>query len=152
MPKMSSHYPFAYLKHKLWPKEGPKIKFAKILTKVTTFLQSAFQLEVCTQSYGPPKSWESQFKEFQDSNLGVTGQNDIWVLVLWPSIKNTIRGKVVASPKSRLWWVLWVCVCMWVHGCPWLICAPKVLQLYINQLVDWFVQVHVSNLLVCHSS
>ncbi len=30
-----------------------------------------------------------------------------------------IKGKVVASPKFRLWWVLWVCVC------PWFVRAPK---------------------------
>jgi hypothetical protein len=29
------------------------------------------------------------------------------------------KGKVVASPKSGLWWVLWV------HVCPWLVHAPK---------------------------
>jgi len=31
--------------------------------------------------------------------LGVLGQNDIWVLALWLSIKCIIRGKVVASPS-----------------------------------------------------
>jgi len=30
-------------------------------------------------------------------------------------------GKVVASPESGLWWVLWV------QGCPWLVLALKVL-------------------------
>jgi hypothetical protein len=35
----------------------------------------------------------------------------------------------MASPKSRLWWVLWV------RGCSWLVLAPKVLQLCINHLV-----------------
>jgi hypothetical protein len=43
---------------------------------------------------------KSQFREFLDSNLGVSGQNDIWVLAPWLGTKNTIRGKVVASPKS----------------------------------------------------
>jgi hypothetical protein len=43
------------------------------------------------------KLWESQFREFRDSNLGVLGQNDIWVLALMLSTNNTIRGKVVAS-------------------------------------------------------
>jgi hypothetical protein len=41
------------------------------------------------------------------------------VLVLWPSTKYIIRGKVVPSPKSGLWWILWVYVCLW------LVCAPK---------------------------
>jgi hypothetical protein len=63
---------------------------------------------------GPPKLQKSQLWEFRDSHLVVLGQNDIWVLVMWPGIKYTIRGKVVASPKSRLWWVLWVYVCRWL--------------------------------------
>jgi hypothetical protein len=53
----------------------------------------------CTQSYGPPKSWESQLWEFRDSHLGIPRQNDIWVLVMWPGTKYAIRGKVVASPS-----------------------------------------------------
>jgi hypothetical protein len=28
-------------------------------------------------------------------------KNDIWVQALWPGIKNIIRGKVMALPKSR---------------------------------------------------
>jgi hypothetical protein len=46
-------------------------------------------------------------------NLGVPRQNDIYVLVPWPGTKYTIRGKVVASTKSRPCWVLWVYVCPW---------------------------------------
>ncbi len=72
-------------------------------------------------------------RNFEILNLGVLGQNDIWVQPPWPSIENTIRGKVVASPKSGLWWILLVCVCQWfVH-------ASKVFQLHTNQLVVWFV-------------
>ncbi len=93
------------------------------------------------QSRGNPN-----FKNFGTLNLEVLGPNDIWVLAPWLGTYNTIRGKVVASPKFGLWWVLWVCVCMW------LVCAPKVLQLCINQLVAWFVQVHVSNWFACHFS
>jgi hypothetical protein len=37
----------------------------------------------------------------------------------WKGTEYTIKGKVVASPKSESWWVLWVQVC------PWLILAPK---------------------------
>jgi hypothetical protein len=45
---------------------------------------------------------------------------------------NITRGKVVASLKSKLWWVLWVRVCSW------LVLALKVLQWCTNQLVVWF--------------
>jgi hypothetical protein len=48
-------------------------------------------------------SIESQSWEFRDSRLGVARQNDIWVMVPWPGIKYTIRGKVVASLESELW-------------------------------------------------
>jgi hypothetical protein len=105
----------------------------------TTLLQNSSQSEVYTQNYGPPKLRESQLWEVWDSHLGVPGRNVIWVLVPWPSTEYTIRGKVVAPPKSRSWWILWV------HVCPWLIRAPKALKLCTNQLVIWFVQVHVHN-------
>jgi hypothetical protein len=70
---------------------------------------------------------------------GVLGQNDIWVLAPWLGIEYTIRGKVVASPKSGPCWVLWVRVCLWFFR------TPKVFKLRTNQLVVWFVQAHVSN-------
>jgi hypothetical protein len=105
----------------------------KFLTTTITLLHTSPQSKVCTQSYGTPKSRESQLWEFQDSHLGVLGQNDIWVLVPWPCTKYIIRGKVMASPKSGPWWVLWICVCLWF------ICAPKVLQLCTNQFVVWFL-------------
>jgi hypothetical protein len=61
------------------------------------------------------------------------------MLVPWPATEYTIRGKVVASPKFKPWWVLWVRICSW------LVLAPKVLQLCTNQLVVWFMQVRVSD-------
>ncbi len=70
-------------------------------------------MEICTQSYGPPKSRETQLWEFLDFHLGILGQNDIWVLILWPCIEYIIKGKVLVSLKSGPWWVLWVCVCLW---------------------------------------
>ncbi len=99
-----------------------------------------------TQEVMGPQSCESpNFENFRTPKLGVSRQNDIWVQAPWPSIDITIRGKVVASPKSGPWGVLWVCVC------PWLVRAPKVFQLHTNQFVVWFVQVYVNNWLVCHS-
>jgi hypothetical protein len=91
------------------------------------------------QSYAPPKSQKSQLWEFQDSHLGVPEQNDIWVLAPWLSTKNTIRGKVVASPSlGRGESYEFVVARGFVH-------APKVLQLCTNQFVVWFVQVRVNN-------
>jgi hypothetical protein len=43
-----------------------------------------------------------------------------WHLGVGPvaSIENIIRGKMVASPKFRPWWVLWICVCLWFIHAP----------------------------------
>jgi len=40
------------------------------------------------------------FGSFGTLNLGVTGQNDIWMQPLWLIIENTIREKVMTSPSS----------------------------------------------------
>jgi hypothetical protein len=58
-----------------------------------------------------------------------------WHLGVSPVAMHKIyyKRKVVASFKFGLWWILWVRVC------PWLVHAPKVFQLCINQLVVWFV-------------
>jgi hypothetical protein len=147
MSKMGLHDPFGYLKHKLWPKEGPGFKLPNWLSTIKSqkspwftcvqvacnislensqqeiklffrphFNRRSTQNLMNFQIHGNPN-----FGNFKIPNLGVLGQNDIWLLALWPSTKNTIKGKVVASPKSMLWWVLWV------HVCPWFIRAPKVL-------------------------
>jgi len=92
------------------------------------------------------KLWASKVVKVPISGIGSPRRNDIWVQGPWPSTKNTIRGKVVASPKFGPWWIL----CVRVY--PWFIHAPKVLQLCINQLVVWFVQAHVNNWPTCHSS
>jgi hypothetical protein len=43
--------------------------------------------------------------------------------------REKVYYKGMASPKSRLWWVL--CV----RGCPWFVRAPKVLKLCTNRLL-----------------
>jgi hypothetical protein len=119
--------------------------FLKLLTRATTLFKISPQSEVYTQSYGFSKLQESQFWEFQDSNLGISKQNYIWVLAPWAGTKNIIR-EGGGFPKSKSWWILWVCVC------PWFVRAPKVFQLHTNQPIVWFVQVRVSNWPTCQSS
>jgi hypothetical protein len=46
------------------------------------------------QSRGSP-----HFRNFETSNLGVLKQSEIWVLALWPDIKNTIRGRWLLPPS-----------------------------------------------------
>jgi hypothetical protein len=62
-------------------------------------------------------------------NFGTPGTKWHLGAIPWPSINYIIRGKVVASPKSRPWWVLWVCVC------PWLVRAPKCYNYALTNLL-----------------
>jgi len=168
---MGSHDPFAYLKHKLWPKEGSRIwnlfysSPLKVKNRPDLLMcrwratyrskSSQWRIQLCFKPHfngkyaqeviGLQNRRKPNSRNFSIPNLGVPRQNDIWVQAPWPNINNIISGKVVASPKSKPWWVLWVRVC------PWLVRAPKMFQLCTNQLV-WFVQVHVNNWRACHSS
>jgi hypothetical protein len=152
---MGLHDPFGYLKHKLWPKKGLgvltpdhlKLRIALIPLHasgvphiVGKLLMRGYNFAWYFTSIGglhiklwDPKVTGIPILGISGFPFGVLRQNDIWVLVLWPRTEYTIKGKVVASPKSRPWWILWVCVC------PWLVPTPKVFQLCINQLVVWFV-------------
>jgi hypothetical protein len=163
--------PFGYLKQKLWSKERSGIKLA-IWLSTTKSLESPWfiyvqvachillenswrRIQLCKTELnrrstkkiiGLQNRKSPNFGNFKTPNLGVPKQNDIWMLDPWPSTKNTIREKVVVSPKSGLWWILWI------RFCSCLVCAPKVFQLCINQLVVYFVQFHVNNWPAFHSS
>jgi hypothetical protein len=117
----------------------------KALDKGYNFSLDLTSIKPCTKHYEPPKSWKSQFQEFQDSQVGSPGTKWHLGAGLVAKHREYYKGKVVVSPKSGPWWVL--CV----HVCLWFVCAPKVLQLCINQLV-WFLQVYLNNWPVYHSS
>jgi len=134
MSKMASHEPFGHLQHKLWSKERPGVKLAvwppttknrestqprcvqvecntpleKLLRRATSLIETLSQLEVWAESYELPKSRESNPGQFRDSSLGVSGLKAIRMQVRRSNAKNTIWGKVTASPKSGPWWVKWV--------------------------------------------
>jgi hypothetical protein len=74
----------------------------KLLTRATTLLWTTSQSEVCSQSYGAPKLRKSHLARFRDSHSGVPGKIAIWMYPSWRAAEYTIRGKVVASPKSGL--------------------------------------------------
>jgi hypothetical protein len=152
---MGSHDAFGHLKHKLWPKERLGVKLpiwlpttksrestrrpcvqvaCNILLKrswrrLQLFFRPHLNHRFAHKVMGPQSHGSLIFGNFAIPILGVLGQNAIWMWASWRGTKYTIKGKVVVSPKFGLWWVLWVRVC------PWLVVAPKVLKLCINQLV-----------------
>jgi hypothetical protein len=85
----------------------------KALEKGYNFTLDLVSIRVINAKLWAPKLQESQLWQFFNSHFGVPGQNAIWMWVWWKGTKYTIRGKVMASHKSGLWWVLWV----WIaHG------------------------------------
>jgi len=151
MSKMGSHGPFGYLKHKLWPKEGPIIKLPISLSITKSFKspyfltcrwRATYYWKALDKGYNfaldltwieglHTKLWAS--KVAGDPILGISGlafgnPETKWHLGAGPVAKHKeyYKGKVVASPKSGLWWVLWVRVCSW------LVRAPKMFQLRTN--------------------
>jgi hypothetical protein len=137
MSKMGSHDSFEHLKHKLWPKEGPEVKLAVWLPTTKSWESTQFPcvqvachipLERSRQGlqlfFGLHFNRRSSHKVMGPQTRGSPnpGQNAIWMWASWKGTKYTIRGLVVASPKSGLWWVLWIRVC------PWLVLTPKVLK------------------------
>jgi hypothetical protein len=73
----------------------------KALDKGYDFALDFISIESLHVKSWAPKLGKSQLWEFRNSHLGVPGQNDIWVLVPWPCIKYTIKGKVVPSPSLK---------------------------------------------------
>jgi len=152
---MGSHHPFGHLKHKLWPKEGPRVKLAIWLpiTKSWESPQFPYVWVTCNIPlkssrrelqlfFKPHLNWRSAHKAIRpqsrrNPNFGnfetpiweSRDKKTIWMWASWRGTKYIIKGKVVAFPKFGPWWVLWVQIC------PWLILTPKVLQLCTNHLV-----------------
>jgi len=157
---MGLYDPFTHLKHKLWPidmsgiklaiwfltiksRESPRFPFVQVACDI--LLESSWKgLEFYFNPHFNRRSIRKIMgpQSHGSPNFG----NVIWMWASWSGTKYTIRGKVVASPKSGSWWVLWVRVC------PWFILAPKVFQLCTNQLVVWFCVGPCEWLNVYHSS
>jgi hypothetical protein len=104
----------------------------KLSTKATTLLQTASRLEVCRRSYAPSKSRESLLAGFQDSHVRVLGEKSHLDAGPVESHRVYYKGEGGGFPQVRAV-VSLVCPC-----CPWLVLAPKVLQLCINHFV-WVV-------------
>jgi hypothetical protein len=104
----------------------------KLLTRATTFLQTALRSGVCSQSYRAPKPRESQLAGFRDSHAGVPGEKSH--LDVGPVERSRVyyKGEGDGFPQVRAV-VSLVCPC-----CLWLVLAPKVLQLCTNHFV-WVV-------------
>jgi hypothetical protein len=112
--------------------EGVRHTVRNLLMRATTFLQTAFWSEVCSQSYGAPNSRKSQPAQFQDSHSGVPGKKSHLDVGSVASHIVYYKGEGGGFLQVRAV-VSLMCPC-----CPWLVLAPKVFQLRTNHFV-WVV-------------
>jgi hypothetical protein len=118
----------------------------KHLNKVYNFTLDLISIESLHAKLWAPKVVEVRI-------VGISGfllrsPRTKWHLGASPVAKHKVyyKGKVMASPKSGPWWVLWVQICLWF------ILTPKMFQLCINQLVVWFCANPCEWLIACHYS
>jgi hypothetical protein len=104
----------------------------KISTRATTLLETTTRSEVCSQSYGAPKSRESQLAQFRDSHSEVSREKSHLDVGPMERCRVYYKGEGGGFPQVRVV-VSLVCLC-----CPWFILSPKVLQLCTNHLM-WVV-------------
>jgi hypothetical protein len=128
MSKMGLNDSFGYLKHKLWPKEGLRIKLSIWLPTIKSWefpwftcmqvmchvsLEISWQgLQLCFRPHlnrrfaqkimGLQSRKSPNFGNFKIPNLGIMGQNDIWVQATWQGTYNTIRGEGSGFPQVRV--------------------------------------------------
>jgi len=120
MFKMGLHWSFGHLKHKLWLKEGSRVKLTiwlpttksqestwfTCLQRVCDILleNSWRELQLCFRSHLDQR-FARKIMGLQSCGSPNSGQKATWMWGSWPATKYTIRGKVVAFPKFGPWWV-----------------------------------------------
>jgi hypothetical protein len=131
---MGSHCSFGHLKHKLWPKEGPRVKLSIWLPTRKSWESTQFtclkttcdiplersqrELQLSFRPHLNPRSARKvmglqscrspNWRDFETPTREPWKRKTIWMWALWRGPEYTIRGKVVASSKCGPWWVLCV--------------------------------------------
>jgi hypothetical protein len=136
MSKMGLYDPFGWLKHQLWSKErlGVTLPISPIWFPTTKSQESPWLSCVRVLCHIPLESSQQGLqlcfkphfnRRFTHKVMCLQSRGSPrtkWHLGVGPMTKHiiTIKGKVIASPKSGLWWVLWI------HVWPSFVRAPKV--------------------------
>jgi hypothetical protein len=136
MFKMGLHDPIGYLKNKLWPKEGSRIKLLIWLSTVKSqetpwfpcmqvmchvlFVWNFTSIKGLHTKLWAPKVTRVPISGILGLPLGSHGTK--WHLGVDPVARHIeyYKGEGGGFPKSGMWWVLWIYVY------PWFVCAPKV--------------------------
>jgi hypothetical protein len=168
---MSLHDLFGHLKHKLWPNQGPWVKLTiwlptiksrespcfivcrwpttyrwKVLNEGYNFALNPISIRVLHTKLLVPKVMGVPIVGISRFPLG--SPRTKWHLGVGSMARHKVYYKVEGGGFPQVWVMMSL-----VSPC--LLMAPlctKVLQPCTNQLVVWFVQVHVSKCIDCQSS
>jgi hypothetical protein len=162
MSKLSSHDPFGHFKHKLWPKEGSGVKFdfrPLNIRNIPDFLACGWHTTYCWKALDEAYNFSLDLISIGGLHtklwlLKVVGVSTLGISRL-PLESPTIKCHLGAGPMARhiVYYKgegggfpqVWALVSL-VNPCfPVAHPCTKMLQVHINQLVVWFVQVCVSD-------
>ncbi len=140
---MGLHHPFGHLKHKLWLKEGPKVKLASWLSTTKSWESTRFPcvkvvcdiplkssrrgLQLCFRPH--PKITKVLTLTILRLSLGSLGTKNHLDVGFVDRHRIYYKGEGDGFPQVR------VMVSFVSLNCPWFVLAPKVLQVYINHLM-----------------
>jgi hypothetical protein len=154
MFKMGLHFSFGYLKHELWPKEGSGVKLPIWLltrkSRESTWF-TCLQMACDTLLKNSRQGIQLCFIPHLDPNFAckvmgskVTGV-PTWAISGLPSGSLGTKSHLDVGPmeRCRVYYKgegggvpqVWAVVSLVCPCCPWLVLAPKVLQLRTNHLV-----------------
>jgi hypothetical protein len=173
---MGLHIPFEYLKHKLWPKERLGIKLPIWISKTKVrnrpnlltckwhatyhwkFFDKGYNFVLDVTSIGglKKKLWASKVTKVPISKIlgfSTSGSRDKMTFGCSPvaNKKEYYKGEGGGFPQVR------VMVILWIHVCPWFVCAPKVHKkcikyALINLLFSLHTYVWIIDSLITHPS
>jgi hypothetical protein len=164
MSKMGSHDPFGHLKHKLWPNEGPRVKLPIWLPTIKSqespkFLACMWHATYCWKALNKGYNFAENFISIKGLHTKLWAHKVVRISVV------RISGLALGSPRTKChldvglverhkvyykgegggFPQIRAVVSLVSQNYPWLVLAPKVLQLCTNHFVFGFVQVHVSS-------
>jgi hypothetical protein len=158
---MGSHDPFGHLKHKLWPKEGSRVKLAIWLPTTKSLESPRFPYMQVTWNIPLESSWQGLklcFRPDLNRRSKVAPQscknpNSRYFEPPFGSFETKYHSDASPVGRHKVYYKregggfpqVQAVVSLVNWNCMWLILAPKVFQLCTNQLVFGFVQVCVSN-------
>jgi len=169
MSKMGSHDTFGHFKHKLWPKErsGVKLSIWLLTTKnqeSPRFLMFRKRATYHCKSLNEGYNFAFDLISIRGLHTKLWAPKVAWVPTLGTSglgspetkwhlgVDLVARRKVYYKGEGGGFLQVWVVVSFMNLCLPMAHPCTKVFQLWPNQLIVWFVQVHVSNWIDCQSS